>query len=78
MEAVEINHKAAEILRKDSFFEIPVKVHETSILEYEPAVPYDVVLIKYQDVKLLSYGFRYHLDSNFPMDDITWFLMEKE
>lgn len=138
LEAVEINHKAVEILRKDSFFEVPVKVHETSILEFEPAAQYDFVLIKgvlihinpnelehvyeklyqssrryillceyynptpaaieyrghkerlfkrdfageflkkYQDVKLLSYGFRYHLDSNFPMDDITWFLMEKK
>lgn len=137
LEAVEINHKAAEILRKDSFFEVPVKVHETSILDYEPERQYDFVLIKgvlihinpkelenvyeklyqssrryillceyynptpaameyrghkerlfkrdfageflskYQDVKLLSYGFRYHLDPNFPMDDITWFLMEK-
>lgn len=138
LEAVEINRKAADILRNDSFFERPVKVHETSILEYEPAVQYDFVLIKgvlihmnpdelehvyeklyqssrryillceyynptpaaieyrghkerlfkrdfageflkkYQDVKLLSYGFCYHLDPNFPMDDITWFLMEKE
>lgn len=31
----------------------------------------------YQDLKLLDYGFLYHRDNNFPMDDITWFLMKK-
>jgi spore coat polysaccharide biosynthesis protein SpsF len=32
---------------------------------------------KYPDVKLIDYGFVYHLDPNFPQDDITWFLMKK-
>lgn len=31
----------------------------------------------YPDVKLVDYGFRYHRGSNFPQDDVTWFLMEK-
>jgi len=31
----------------------------------------------YSDLKLIDYGFAYHRDSNFPMDDLTWFLMEK-
>lgn len=31
----------------------------------------------YPDVKLVSYGFAYHADANFPQDDLTWFLMEK-
>jgi len=35
-------------------------------------------LIKmYPDLKLKAYGFRYHNDPNFPLDDITWFLLEK-
>ena len=34
-------------------------------------------LKKYSDTKLIDYGFLYHLDSNFPQDDETWFLIEK-
>jgi len=33
-------------------------------------------LDKYSDLKLADYGFAYHR-SNFPQDDITWFLLEK-
>ena len=32
---------------------------------------------QFPDLKLLDYGFVYHRDTNFPADDITWFLMEK-
>lgn len=32
----------------------------------------------YPDCKLEDYGFIYHRDNNFPLDDITWFLMKKE
>lgn len=32
---------------------------------------------RFPDVRLLDYGFQYHRDKNFPMDDVTWFLMEK-
>lgn len=31
----------------------------------------------YPDLKLVDYGFCYHRDSNFPADDLNWFLMEK-
>lgn len=31
----------------------------------------------YSSLKLRDYGFCYHLDPNFPQDDITWFLLEK-
>lgn len=44
--AIEINHKAAEILRNDKFFEDKIEVFEKSILEYEPEKKYDLVLIK--------------------------------
>ena len=32
---------------------------------------------KHPDLRLVDYGFRYHRDNNFPQDDITWFLLEK-
>jgi len=35
------------------------------------------IMKKYHDLKLVSYGFAYHGDQNFPQDDITWFLLEK-
>ena len=33
---------------------------------------------RFTDVQLLDYGFQYHRDKNFPIDDVTWFLMEKK
>ena len=33
---------------------------------------------KYDDLKLVDYGFSYHRDNNFHQDDITWFLLEKK
>lgn len=36
------------------------------------------ILDKYQDLKLVDYGFAYKRDVVFPQDDITWFLMEKK
>jgi spore coat polysaccharide biosynthesis protein SpsF len=35
------------------------------------------MLDKFNDLKLIDYGFVYHRDNNFPQDDIVWFLMEK-
>ena len=32
---------------------------------------------KYPNLKLLDYGFVYYRDPKFPLDDITWFLLEK-
>lgn len=31
----------------------------------------------FPDLKLLDYGFAYHRDPVFPMDDLNWFLLEK-
>lgn len=44
--AIEINHKAAKILKEDPFFGKGIEVSECSILEYEPKQRYDFVLIK--------------------------------
>lgn len=35
------------------------------------------LLDKFDNLKLVSYGFRYHRDNNFAQDDINWFLLEK-
>ncbi len=35
------------------------------------------LLDKYQDLKLVDYGFRSKRDNNYPQDDLTWFLLEK-
>ncbi|HIJ90247.1 MAG: hypothetical protein OEV89_05710 [Desulfobulbaceae bacterium] len=35
------------------------------------------MLTRFSDLRLLDYGFVYHGDLNFPLDDLTWFLMEK-
>lgn len=31
----------------------------------------------YSDLNLIDYGFIYHLDTNFPQDDLNWFLLKK-
>ena len=36
------------------------------------------LLSKYSDLELVNYGFRYYKDNNFPLDDITYFLMKKK
>jgi pseudaminic acid biosynthesis-associated methylase len=36
------------------------------------------ILKIFPDLQLISYGFAYHGDKNFPQDDLTWFLMEKK
>lgn len=35
------------------------------------------MLDRFDDLKLVDYGFCYRRDANFPLDDITWFLLEK-
>lgn len=35
------------------------------------------MLDRFADLHLLDYGFVYHRDPQFPVDDITWFLLEK-
>jgi pseudaminic acid biosynthesis-associated methylase len=35
------------------------------------------ILGRFKDLRLADYGFAYHLDPNFPQDDINWFLLEK-
>ena len=32
---------------------------------------------KFDDLELVDYGFQYHRDNNFPLSDVTWFLLRK-
>ena len=36
------------------------------------------LLDRHPDLALIDYGFTYHRDPNFPQDDTTWFLLEKQ
>jgi pseudaminic acid biosynthesis-associated methylase len=35
------------------------------------------IMDRYPAMRLIDYGFVYHRDPSFPLDDITWFLLEK-
>ncbi|MDD5759118.1 MAG: hypothetical protein PHI06_08550 [Desulfobulbaceae bacterium] len=35
------------------------------------------MLDRFPELELVNYGFCYHRDNNFPLDDATWFLLEK-
>ncbi len=54
--------------------EIPYRGHNEKLFKRDFA---GEMLDKYRDLSLVTYGFIYHRDNNFPQDDITWFLMEK-
>jgi len=57
---------------------VPVEVkyrgHEKKLFKRDFASEF---LEKYDDMKLVDYGFVWRKDPNFPQDDITWFLLEK-
>lgn len=36
------------------------------------------IMDRHPEMQLVDYGFAYRRDPNFPQDDITWFLMEKQ
>ena len=36
------------------------------------------IMDKFSNLKLVDYGFVYHRDTNFPQDDISWFLLERK
>lgn len=35
------------------------------------------MLDRFVDLQLVKYGFQYHRDPTFPLDDVSWFLLEK-
>lgn len=53
--------------------EIRYRNHEGKLFKRDFA---GEMLDRHPDLRLVDYGFIYHRDS-FPIDDTTWFLMEK-
>ena len=54
--------------------EVPYRGHKEKLFKRDFAGEF---LDKYPDCRLVDYGFQYHKDNYFPIDDITWFLLEK-
>lgn len=55
--------------------EIPYRGNEDKLFKRDFA---GEMMDIYEDLELVDYGFVYHRDVSFPMDDVTWFLMEKK
>lgn len=53
---------------------IPYRGHQDRLFKRDFA---GEIMEAYPDLSLVDYGFCYRRDPNFPMDDMTWFLMEK-
>lgn len=54
--------------------EIPYRGHRDRLFKRDFA---GEMLQRHSDLRLVDYGFVYHGDPNFALDDITWFLMER-
>lgn len=54
--------------------EIPYRGHQDRLFKRDFAGD---LLDRFSDLRLVDYGFQYHRDPNFPVDDLTWFLLEK-
>ncbi len=54
---------------------IPYRGHNDRLFKRDFA---GEIMDRHPQMKLLDYGFAYRRDPNFPQDDITWFLMEKQ
>jgi spore coat polysaccharide biosynthesis protein SpsF len=54
--------------------EIPYRGHQDRLFKRDFA---GELLDRFPDLRLIDYGFQYHRDPNFPVDDLTWFLLEK-
>jgi spore coat polysaccharide biosynthesis protein SpsF len=55
--------------------EVSYRGHEDRLFKRDFA---GEIMDKFSDLKLVDYGFVYHKDNNFPQDDVTWFLLEKQ
>lgn len=54
--------------------EVPYRGHTGKLFKRDFA---GEILDRFDDLRLVDYGFAYHRDPKFPQDDITWFLLEK-
>lgn len=53
---------------------IPYRGHSDRLFKRDFA---GEMMDRHPQLKLMDYGFAYRRDPNFPQDDVTWFLMEK-
>lgn len=53
---------------------IPYRGHDNVLFKRDFA---GEMLDRFKDLRLVSYGFSYHRDNNFPQGDANWFLLEK-
>ena len=72
------NYSIKYILIAEYYNPVPIEVnyrgHSEKLFKRDFA---GELLKKYTDLKLVDYGFSYHLDPNFPQDDLNWFLLKK-
>jgi pseudaminic acid biosynthesis-associated methylase len=54
---------------------IPYRGHSDRLFKRDFA---GELMDRYPQMQLIDYGFAYRRDPNFPQDDITWFLIEKQ
>lgn len=55
--------------------EIPYRGHDGKLFKRDFA---GEIMDRYNDLSLVDYGFVYHRDTNYPLDDLSWFLLEKK
>jgi spore coat polysaccharide biosynthesis protein SpsF len=55
--------------------EVTYRGHEQALFKRDFA---GEMLDAFPELTLVDYGFTYHRDPKFPLDDSTWFLMEKQ
>lgn len=78
--AYDVVHAAASkyVLVAEYFNPTPVSVpyrgHSERLFKRDFA---GEMLDRFDDLRLIDYGFSYHRDTHFPQDDITWFLLQK-
>lgn len=53
---------------------VPYRGHDNVLFKRDFA---GEMLDRFEDLRLVSYGFSYHRDNNFPQGDANWFLLEK-
>ncbi|MEM9035772.1 MAG: pseudaminic acid biosynthesis-associated methylase [Actinomycetota bacterium] len=54
---------------------IPYRGHDDRLFKRDFA---GELLDRFDDLRLVDYGFRYRRDTSFPGDDVNWFLLEKQ
>jgi spore coat polysaccharide biosynthesis protein SpsF len=77
----DVLHAASEryVCMVEYYNPTPVKVvyrgHENKLFKRDFAGEFSD---RFNEVRLVDYGFVYHRDPRFPQDDVTWFLFDKK